>query len=93
MAAPLRKEEYINLDFSKPEIGRDIIINFTVQDNKTDRGEYDSRIQLQRLIKKTLEKTNWRLMSEGIMYRLGILSGRLRGYELEEDLIKLIRDK
>lgn len=31
-------------------------------------------------------------MSEGIMYRLGILSGRLRGYELEEDLLKLIKN-
>ena len=91
LAAPLKKEEYINLDFSKPEIGKDIIINFTVQDNKTDRGEYDSRIQLQRLIKRTLEDTNWRLMSEGIMYRLGILSGRLKGLESEEDLLKLVR--
>jgi translation initiation factor IF-1 len=68
-----------------------MIIEFTVQDNKTGRGEYDSRIQLQRIIKKTLENTNWRLMSEGVNYRLGILSGRLRGYENEEDFIKLIR--
>ncbi len=30
-------------------------------------------------------------MSEGVYYRLGILSGRLRGFELEEDLIKLNR--
>lgn len=92
LAAPLKKEEYINLDFSKPEIERDIIINFTVQDNKTDRGEHDSRIQLQRLIKRILENTNWRLMSEGIMYRLGILSGRLRGYEDEEELLKLVKN-
>ena len=91
MAPPLKKEEYINLDFSKPGIGRDIIINFTVQDNKTDRGEYDSRIQLQRTIKKTLENTNWRLTSDGVIYRLGILSGRLKGYENDEDLIKLVK--
>jgi len=86
----LEKENYTQLDFSKPEMDRDIIINFTVQDNKTDREEYDSRIQLRRLIKRILENTNWRLMSEGIYYRLGILSGRFRGYELEEDLLKLI---
>ena len=91
LAASLKKEEYINLDFSKPEIGRDIIINFTVQDNKTDRGEYDSRIQFQRTIKKALEKTNWRLMSDGAYYHLGILNGRLRGYEVEEDLLKLVK--
>ena len=86
----LKKEGYINLEFYKPEIGKNIIINFTVQDNKTDRGEYDSRIQLQRILKSTLEETNWRLMSEGVYYRLGILSGRLRGYESEEDLLKLL---
>jgi len=83
----LKKENYIKLDFSKPEIRGDVIIEFTVQDNKTDRDEYDSRIQLQRLLKKKLANTNWRLMSEGVFYKLGVLSGRLRGYEDIKDLI------
>lgn len=30
-------------------------------------------------------------MSDGINYRLGILSGRLRGYENDEDLLKLVK--
>ncbi len=30
-------------------------------------------------------------MSEGINYRLGYLSGRLKGYETEEDLMKIIK--
>lgn len=87
----LEKEGYIKLDFSKPEMTRGVIVQFTAQDNKTGRGEYDSIHQLQKLLKSTLEKTNWRLMSEGIFYRLGILTGRLKGYELEEDLLKLIQ--
>jgi len=87
----LEKEGYIKLDFSKPEIDRGVIVPFTVQDNKTDRVECDSGIQLQRVLKKNLEATNWRLMSEGVSYRLGILTGRLRGYESEEDLFKLIK--
>ena len=91
LAAALKKEEYINLELSKPEIKKDVIIEFTVQDNKTDRGEYDSKHQLQKLFKSTPEKTNWRIMSEGMNYRLGILSGRLRGYESEEDLLELIK--
>jgi len=86
----LKKEDYIKLDFLKPEIRGDVMIEFTVQDNKTDRDEYDSRIQLQRLLKKKLSNTNWRLMSDGVFYKLGILSGRLRGYENDEDLLKLI---
>jgi len=84
----LKKEGYIKLDLSKPEINKDVIIKFTVQDNKTDRDKYDSRIQLQRLFKKKLANTNWRLMSDGIYYKLGILSGRLRGYENVSDLAK-----
>ena len=68
-----------------------MIIEFTVPDNKASREEYDSKHQLQKLFKSTLEKTNWRLMSEGVYYRLGILNGRLRGYELEEDLLRLIK--
>jgi len=87
----LEKAEYIKLEFSKPEMSRDVVVEFTVQDNKEDREEYDSRSQLKKLLKQTLEKINWRLMSEGIYYRLGILTGKLRGYENDEDLLKLIK--
>lgn len=45
---------------------------------------------IQKLIKKVLADTNWRLMSEGARYRLGMLEGRLRAYEREEDLLKLV---
>jgi len=86
----LGKEGYIKLEFSKPEINRDVVVRFTVQDDKEDRQEYDSRSQLKKLLKQTLENTNWRLMNEGINYRLGILTGRLRGYENDEDLLKLV---
>jgi len=87
----IKKEEYVNLEFFKPEIKRDIIIEFTVQDNKAGREEYNSKVQLQKLLNEILTDTNWRLMSEGINYRLGILSGRLRGYEDEKDLLKLVK--
>ena len=89
----LEKEGYVNLSFLQPQIERDIIVEFTIQDNKSNREEYDSKQQLRRLIKSTLENTNWRLMSEGVNYRLGVLSGRLRGYENEEDLLKLVGKK
>ena len=97
--ALLSRRKSINLsiiivnEFSKPEIKKDVIIEFTVQDNKAGRGEYNSKHQLQRIIKKTPEKTNWRLMNEGVYYRLGILSDRLRSYEIEEDLVRLIGSK
>lgn len=89
----LEKESYIKLDFSKPEMTKDVVINFTVQDNKADRKEYDSKSQLRKLLNKVLADSNWRLMSEGVNYRLGILSGRLKGREDDNDLIKLFIKK
>ena len=44
---------------------------------------------LKKLIKEALADTNWRLMSDGIHYRLGYLSGNLKAYEQEEDLFEL----
>ena len=89
----LKKDGYIKFELGKPEIGRDVFVEFSTQDKKSDREEYDSNNNLKKTIKKTLENTNWRLMSEGIHYRLGFLSGRLRGYEKEGDLVKLINNK
>ncbi len=83
--------KYAKLQFSVPEIGRNVVVPFILQDKKKDRHEYDSRIELTKILKKELEKTNWRLMSEGITYRIGILQGRLRGYENEDDLIGLLK--
>ena len=86
----IEKEGYKDLKFGKPEIGQYVIIDFSVNETKDDRQESDSIIILKKLIKSILEDTNWRLMSEGINYRLGILFGRLKAYEKEEDLIKII---
>ena len=46
---------------------------------------------LSKAVEKALLNTNWRLMSEGISYRLGYLNGRLRAYEREEDLLNLVK--
>ena len=62
---------------------------FTVQDTGYKRKDYDSTRKLQKLLKATLETTNWRLMSEGTNYRMGYVYGRLKGYEREEDLAEL----
>lgn len=87
----LEKENYIHLQLVNPEIDRNVIVPFTVQDSKTGRESRASEYDLKRLFKKALADTNWRLMSEGVNYRLGILSGKLKGYESDEDLLKLIR--
>ncbi|MDP3974041.1 MAG: hypothetical protein Q8P92_04380 [Candidatus Daviesbacteria bacterium] len=83
------KEQYIKLTFNNPEIGQHVIVSFNLQDADTSRKEGDSVINLQKTIKGTLEGTNWRLMSDGLSYRLGYISGRLKGYEREEDFFEL----
>lgn len=75
----LLKNGYRGLTFSKPEITSDVIINFTIQETKLDREEYDSKNELRKLIGQLLKNTNWHLMTGGVSYKLGILSGKLRG--------------
>lgn len=87
----LEKEKYIKLSLDKPEMGKFVIVPFTVQDADSSRKEYDSTTKLRKLIKTTLEDTNWRLMTEGASYRLGYVYGRLKGYEREEDLMEIVR--
>lgn len=86
-----KEAKFIKLQFDKPEIEKYVIIPFSLQDADSKRPETHSVYDLQKLIRKALKKTNWRLMSEGITYRLGYLSGRLKGYETEDDLYKLAK--
>ena len=89
----LEKKQYVKLTLDKPEMGQYVIVPFTVQDADSSRKEYDSKHSLQKVIKKVLEETNWRLMSEGTSFRLGYVYGRLKGYEREDDMANLFRTK
>jgi len=89
----VEKSGYAKLDFEKPEIEKNVILGFSLQDVKVGRDQNNSVYDLQGLLKKTLEDTNWRLMSDGVNYRLGFLTGRLKGFESEEDILKLVSRK
>lgn len=86
----LEKAGYIEFSLDKPEMGKDVFVGFNCLDTKSDRDDYDSKKQLQKIVKEALEDTNWRLISDGISYRLGYLNGRVRAYEREEDLKQLV---
>lgn len=86
----LEKEGYIEFSLEKPDLGRFVHVGFSCLDNKSDRSDYDSRKTLQSIIRKGLSETNWHITSDGISYRLGYLTGRLRAYEDEEGLRKLV---
>ena len=86
----LEKADYTKLEFEKPEITKDVIVGFSLQDAKSGRSQHDSVNEIQKLFKSSLEDTNWRLMSDGLSYRLGYLQGRIKGVEGEESLRKLV---
>ncbi len=88
----VEKAGYAKLEFEKPELQKDVILGFSLQDSKSGRSEMESVYKLQKLLKDVLAPTNWRLMSDGVNYRLGFLTGRLRGVEGEENLRKLIEN-
>jgi len=90
LAPTLEKSGYIEFSLDKPEMGREVVIGFNCLDSQSNREDYDSRKILKKTVDKALESTNWRLMSDGISYRLGYLSGRLRAYESEEDMLSLV---
>lgn len=90
LQSKLEKAGYAEFSLDKPEIGKIAYVSFNCLDSKSDREDYDSRKTLQITIRKALSGTNWCLTSDGISYRLGYLTGRLRAYEEEEQLKKLV---
>ncbi len=86
----IEKAGYTKLEFEKPDIQKDVVLGFGIQDAKSGRNDRESIYDLQRLLKTSLKPTNWRLMSDGVNYRLGYLQGRLKGLEGEENLRKLV---
>ncbi len=89
----IEKAGYGEVRFAEPEIGRDVFVPFSCLDTKAEREEWDSSKTLKRIVTKALGSTNWRLMSEGVHYRLGYLNGKLRAYEREEDLKRLVEQR
>jgi transcription elongation factor Elf1 len=87
----LEAQKFIRLKLDTPTINKDIIVGFSVHDAK-DRSGPMSEGELKKILRKTLEGTNWRLMSDGVDYRLGMLTGRLRGYERDDDMLELVQD-
>ena len=83
------KDKYIHLVFGQPELGKYVIVGFTVQDADVQGRAKTALQDLQKLLISTLEGTNWRLMTDSLSSRLGYITGRLKGYEREEDFFEI----
>lgn len=90
LSASLAKEQYERLHLSAPEIRKVFTVPFTIQNLNESRPEREAISELEKLIQALLAPTNWRLMSDGIHGQLGVLSGRLRGYDKEYELVELV---
>jgi predicted RNA-binding Zn-ribbon protein involved in translation (DUF1610 family) len=93
LSPTLNEEGFIEFSLDKPEVGKEVVVGFSCLDNKPERNDYESEKVLKKIVKKTLENTNWRLMSDGISYRLGYLSGRLKAYESENSIKELVENR
>lgn len=93
LSGTLEKEKYVKFTLANPDMGKFVTIPFTALDANSSRHQNLSEATLKKLIKEMLEDTNWRLMNNDVHYRLGYLSGTLKAYEREEDLIALIKPK
>jgi hypothetical protein len=85
------ENKFKKLQFQSPDMGRHVTVEFSIQDssNRTDKG---SKKLLSKILQEHLIKTNWRLVSpDSLFYRLGILNGKLKAYETEEDLLMLAK--
>lgn len=89
----LEKANFTKISFENPKIGPQITMSFSLQDADSDRKEEISKEELTTIITDALEHTNWRLVPKSILYRLGYLEGQLKGYEGEEELLKLTSRK
>jgi hypothetical protein len=87
----IEKAGYMEVNFDKPNIIGYVTIEFSCMDSDSSREDAKSRKTLKKVIESNLKDTNWRLMSDGISYRLGYLTGRLRAYEGEAEMVDLLK--
>jgi len=85
----LNESGFTHLSFGNPNIDRHVLVPFTLQETKPKRRDQESISELYDLLKNTLKDTNWRAPKDLMSYRLGFLSGKLKGFESEDDLLKL----
>ena len=93
LTTELASHQFVRFVLGSPEMGRQFLVPFSLQDAKPGRTAEDSMADLTEQITELLADTTWRLVHDSVFYRLGLLSGRLQAYEQEEDLQSLFRDE
>ncbi len=82
---------YTKFKFDNHSTEKYLSVSFSAQD-PTDREERESIKKLTILLENNLLVTNWRLMTYGIRYQLGLLTGKLRAYQDDVGLLKIAKE-
>ena len=92
IAETVEKKGYVRFHLKDPERSQkvELYVPFIVYDEKKGRTPLESSYQLKKHLKMVLKETNWRLMSDGVTYKVGMLEGKLRVYDTEEEMKKLV---
>lgn len=85
----LSPEGFEKLNFGRVVLDKFVAVPFSIQDSNSNRRKEDSIADFLKLCKSELVYTNWRLIESDVMYRLGFISGTLKGYERQEDIERL----
>ena len=88
----LTQQGYKEFQLGQPDMGKQVVVPFNVIEGK-DRNEDESRFNLYKLMSKQLDDSNWRLVHTSLTYRMGYLTGKLKGYESDEDLRDLLEKR
>ncbi|HEY4196060.1 MAG TPA: hypothetical protein VGM63_11025 [Mucilaginibacter sp.] len=88
LSEALQRNQFTKLQFEPPKITSFITIRFSTLDT-SDKTPQQSIKSLKRIVSGTLALTNWGLMTTEITYRLGYLTGQLKGVDQKEDLEKI----
>lgn len=70
----------------------DVQLNLSADETVT-ANNYDRKKKIAKLIAKELAVTNWKLMNDGISSRMGIITIRLRGFDNEDAIKKLVESR
>jgi len=86
-------EGYRKLNFGRVVIEKFVTVPFSIQNADSEMGKEQSIRFFVEAVTTLIENTNWRLMKDDTTYRLGYLSGSFKGYERDEDILKLFKPK
>lgn len=87
----LRNNSFNRFDASDPSKDhKGIAIGFTVQDAKTDRDDRAAKIAFKETVVATLRSTNWRLLENTVEASLGLITGRIKGYQHQAELRDIV---